>query len=165
MPCRFYISPLFQDLACRIEEKCRTYDTDIDLPIVFLLSDHTILFMELPIFIWDEYDVEWVLIAELRMRGFAILRYSDDLDSERFEVVPKPREVLRFERAAWCIILRIEIEESLRWVREEWRENRHIIRYSEIMKLMILRCFGIYTPVKLPQIHNSLLEMIHIINF
>ena len=125
MSCRFHISPFFQYLACRVEEKCRSYDADIDFAIILLLSDHSILIMELPIFVWDECDTERVFIAELRMRDLTILRYSDDMDSERSELVLQSREVLSFECAAWSIVLWVEVEESFFWVREESREMSH----------------------------------------
>lgn len=70
MSCGFYIPPFLDDSSCVIQEKSRTYHTDIDLAVVFLLSDDSELFMEFSGFIRYELDTERVLIAKLLMRRF-----------------------------------------------------------------------------------------------
>lgn len=107
-----YIPPFLEYFSCLVEEKGRTDCADIDLSVVFLFSDDSVLLMERSIFIRDERDAEIILVAELRMRGFRVLGHANYLDTELRKVWYESSEVLCLECASWSIILRVEVEES-----------------------------------------------------
>ncbi len=121
-----YISPFFQNFSTRIKEKCRTNHSDIDLSIVFLLTDHSEFVMEGFILIRYQLDAKIVLVAEFRVWILRIFGYSDDLDSKRFEFSLEPSEIRCLQGTTRCIIFRIKIEESQRrWWDETIEEGSH----------------------------------------
>ena len=113
MSCGFYISPFLENFSCRIKEKCRTDDANIDFPIVFLLSDDSKLLMETSVYIRNELDTETTGSREFLMTCLSIFRYSDDVDTELGELSLETSEVLGFEGTARSIVLRVEVEEGL----------------------------------------------------
>ncbi len=121
MSCGFYISPFLEDFSWRVEEKCRTDNSDIYFSIVLFLTNDSELLMKFSWCIRDELDAEIILVAKFLMRILAIFGYSDDLDPEFSKLWSESREVLCFECAARSIIFRVEVEEYTRRC-EERRE-------------------------------------------
>lgn len=61
MPCSPYVSPLADDRTTRIEEKCRSYNSDDLFSVHVFLSDHIELSMEISRCVCYELDTEITL--------------------------------------------------------------------------------------------------------
>lgn len=131
----FYISPFSENSACMIEEKGRTDHPDIDFSIIFLFADDSELRMEFACFIRNEGNTEVTAGSEFLMACFRIFRNTDNLDTEFRECLFESRKILRFERAAWGVIFRVEIEKGFFGLRKEESEiHRNILeKGSEIL--------------------------------
>jgi hypothetical protein len=108
----FDIAPFVYNFSRFVEEKGRADHTNIDLSIILFFSDNSEVFVEFTIGISDEIDAETTALAKFCMRGFTVFRYSDDVDSEGFEILLEPRKILGFEGATRSIIFRVKIEEG-----------------------------------------------------
>jgi hypothetical protein len=83
----FDIAPFVYNFSRFVEEKGRADHTNIDLSIILFFSDNSEVFVEFTIGISDEIDAETTALAKFCMRGFTVFRYSDDVDSEGFEIL------------------------------------------------------------------------------
>src|SRR5690606_14278620 len=111
MPLDPDLAPDPPDLSVRADQESRAVDAHVFASIHLLFHPDAIGLGRLKVLVGSERDAEAVLAAEIVVLASAVRRNSNDCGAGSLELALQPGKIDRFERTAFRIVLRIEVED------------------------------------------------------